>query len=84
MGFDFIMIVPFLPSHCGFFFLFGCAMSFFGRFQHPPADSCSIASCDFGAFAGGHELTFIYSAILNEKLLTVSVLVLIGFLGRSS
>ena len=80
MGFDFITIVPLLPSHCGFFFLFGCAVSFFGRFQHPPVDSCSTAICDFGALAGGHELMFVYSAILNQKLLTVSVLVLIGFL----
>ena len=24
MGFDFIVIVPILPSHCDFFFTFGC------------------------------------------------------------
>ena len=24
MGFDFIVIVPILPSHCDFFFIFGC------------------------------------------------------------
>ena len=76
MGFDFIMSVPLLPSCCVFFFLFGCAVSSFGRFQHPPVDSCSTASCDFGALAGGHELMFVYSAILNQKPLTVSVLVL--------
>ena len=28
MGFDFIMIVPLLPSHCGFSFVFGCGVSF--------------------------------------------------------
>ena len=28
MGFDFIVIVPFLPSHCGFSFVFGCGVSF--------------------------------------------------------
>ena len=36
MGFDFIMIVPLLPSCCGFSFVFGCRVTFFGRFQHPP------------------------------------------------
>ena len=28
MGFDFILIAPFLPSHCGFSFVFGCGVSF--------------------------------------------------------
>ena len=28
MGFDFIVIVPLLPSHCGFSFVFGCGVSF--------------------------------------------------------
>ena len=28
MGFDFIVIVPLLPSHCGFSFVFGCRVSF--------------------------------------------------------
>ena len=27
MGFDFIVIVPLLPSHCGFSFVFGCEVS---------------------------------------------------------
>ena len=27
MGFDFIVFVPILPSHCGFFFVFGSAIS---------------------------------------------------------
>ena len=38
MGFDFIVIVPFLPFHLGFFFIFGCGVSFFGRFQYPPSE----------------------------------------------
>ena len=38
MGFDFIMILPLLPSHCGFFFVFGCEISFFGGFQHSPVN----------------------------------------------
>ena len=29
IGFDFIMIVPFLPYPCSFFFVFGCGVSFF-------------------------------------------------------
>ena len=28
MGFDFIVIAPLLPSHCGFCFVFGCGVSF--------------------------------------------------------
>ena len=28
MGFDFIVIVHLLPSHCGFSFIFGCGLSF--------------------------------------------------------
>ena len=28
MGFDFIVIAPLLPSHCGFSFVFGCWVSF--------------------------------------------------------
>ena len=28
MGFDFIVIVPLLPSHCGSTFVFGCGVSF--------------------------------------------------------
>ena len=29
MGFDFIVIAPLLPSHCGFSFVFGCGVSSF-------------------------------------------------------
>ena len=28
MGFDFIVIVPLLPSHCGFSYVFVCGVSF--------------------------------------------------------
>ena len=52
MGFVFIIIVPLLPSSCGFFFVFGCGVSFFGRFQRLSVDACSTASCDSGALAG--------------------------------
>ena len=33
MWFDCIMNAPLLPSHCGFFFVFGCRIFLFGRFQ---------------------------------------------------
>ena len=54
MGFDCLMIVPLLPSLCGFF-VFGCRESFFDGFQCSPADGCSTASCNLGALAGGDE-----------------------------
>ena len=53
MGFDFSMITPLLLSHCGFSFVFGCGVSFFGGFQRPPVGDHSTTSCDFGALAGG-------------------------------
>ena len=31
IGFDFNMIVPFLPRCCGFLFVFGCGASFLGE-----------------------------------------------------
>ena len=34
MGLDFTVIVTILLSHCGFSFVFGHGVSFFGRFQH--------------------------------------------------
>ena len=67
MGFDVIVIALFLLSCCRFFFVFGLRLSFFGGFQYPPVDNCSIASCNFGALTGGDELMFFYSAILNQK-----------------
>ena len=66
MGFDFIMVTVLLQSRCGFFFVFGCGISFIGGFQCPPVDGCSTVSCCFGAFAGGDEHTCFYSAILNQ------------------
>ena len=67
MGFDFIVIVPLLPSHCTFFFVFGCGVSYFSRFQHPPVNGCSTASCNLGALTGGDEHTPFYCAVLNQK-----------------
>ena len=62
--FDFIMIATLLPSHCGFFFVFGCWIS---GWWILPVDSCSTASWDFGALAEDECMPF-YSVILNRKL----------------
>ena len=70
MGFDFIMIVPLLPSHCGF--IFGHGVSFCGGFQHPPVDSCPIASHNFVALTRGDE-HMSYSTILNGKSVSIFV-----------
>ena len=66
MGFDFIIISPLLPSHCGFSFVFWGRVSLFGGFQCPTINGFSTTSCDFGALTGGDECTFFYSAILNK------------------
>ena len=68
MGFDFIMIAPLLPSHCGFFFVFGCEISFFGGFLCLPVDGCSMAGCNFDVLIGGDEHTFFYSAIFFSSI----------------
>ena len=65
MRFDFIVIVPFLPSCCGFFFVFGYEVSFFVGFQSLPVNGYSTASCNFGTLAGGDKSTSFYSNILN-------------------
>ena len=70
MGFDFIGIMPLLSSRCSFFFVSGCAVTFFGGFQHLPVDGCSTASCNFGAFMGG-DGHMSYFAILNRKPLSI-------------
>ena len=66
MVFDFIVITPLLPSHCSFFFVFGCWVSFLGKFQHPSVYGCSTVSCNFGSVTRDERMSF-YSAILNQK-----------------
>ena len=73
MGFDFIVIAPLLPSHCGFSFVFGCGVSF-GEFQCLPVDDCSAVSCDFGALARGSEHTSFYSTILIQSQKSLYIL----------
>ena len=65
--FDFIMIVPLLPSCYGFSFVLGCGAYFYGRFQYPPINGCSTANWDFGALTVGDECTYFYFAILNRQ-----------------
>ena len=48
MGLDFIMTMALLLSCCNFFFVFVHRVFVFGRFQHPPVNGCSTASCNFG------------------------------------
>ena len=64
MGFDFTMAMSLLLSRCGFSFVFGRGVSFFGGFQHPPVGGCSITTCTFGVLTKGDECTSFYSASL--------------------
>ena len=66
MGFDFIVIVPLLPSHCSFLFVFGRGVSFFGGLQCPPVDDGPTASFHFGALAGG-DVRMSYCTVLKWK-----------------
>ena len=66
MGLDFNMIASLLPSHCGFFFVFGHGASFFDGLQCPPIHGCSTVGCDFGALTGGDECMSFYAIILNQ------------------
>ena len=45
MGFDYIVTVPFLPSHCGFFFVFGCRVYFLVGSSIFFVNGCSAVNC---------------------------------------
>ena len=82
VGFDFIMIAPFLPSH----FAFWSGVSLFAVFQHPSVDSCSTGSCNFRALTGDEHTSF-YFAILNQKpnnFWSMNYLILFNFLGNEN
>ena len=66
IGSHFIVFAPLLACYCGFFFVFGYGVYFFGGFQHPPMDGCSTACCNSGALRGDEHMSF-YSAILIQK-----------------
>ena len=59
-----------IASHCDFFFVFGCGVSYFCGFQCPPVDGCSTTSCNFGVLTGGDKHMSLYSAILSCNLLS--------------
>ena len=74
MGFDYIVKVALLLSHCGFFFVFGCKVSFFFVGSYLFFDGCSAVSCDFCViFMRGGKFKSFYSMILSiiEGLLLV-------------
>ena len=55
MVFNYTASAPFIPSHCGFFFVFGHRISFLvgsGIF----ISGCLAVSCDFGVLLRGCEL----------------------------
>ena len=64
MGFEFIVIVPLLPSHCGVF-VSGCGASFSVGSSVLLEWWWSAASCSSGALAGGDEHTPFSSAIVS-------------------
>ena len=66
MGFDFIVIAPLLPSHCGFSFVFGCGVSFLVSSSVFPSTTVQQLG-DYGALARGSERTPFFSAILNQS-----------------
>ena len=75
MGFDFIMIVPLLLSHYGFFFVFGCRV-FFGRFQwgfFVVDDGYSAVSCDLGVFIRRGEFVFLLCHLADQLLPFLSI-----------
>ena len=80
------MIAPFLPSYCGFSFVLGHGVSFFGRFQHPPVDGCSVASCNFGVLSGNwvHILllfSYIYIYIYIYMYICIYICIYVYMLG---
>ena len=62
------MISSLLPFCCGFSFVLGHGISFFGGIQHSPVDGCSATSCSFGVLAGEDDGTSFYFAILAVKV----------------
>ena len=61
IGFEFNMIVPLLP----FSFVLEHEVSFSDRFQHLPANGCSIASRDFGVLIGDECMVFCSTILGN-------------------
>ena len=65
MGFDYIEKAPLLPSHCSFFFVFGCKISFLVGTTSFLINSCLAVGSDFDVFMRGVVLKS-YSVILSS------------------
>ena len=66
MEFNFVMIVPLLPFTEASSLSLDVGYLFFGGFQHPPVDGCSMTSCDLGVLAAGDEHT---GSLLEKDIL---------------
>ena len=64
MGFDCITNAPLLLSH-GFFFVFGCRISFFGIIFSLFIDCFLAIHCDFDIFIRGDKLQSFSSTIVS-------------------
>ena len=77
MGFDFIVIVPVLPSCCGLFIFFKCRVSFLvGSSSFFPPDGYLAVSCDFSVFIR-REWLMSYSIILSSQHLYINFRIII-------
>ena len=65
------VILPLLPSYWDFSFALGCGVSFFGGIKHPPVDSSSAVSCNFGVLSGDERTSFYSTFNSCHKDLTV-------------
>ena len=66
-GIWFITIASLLLSRCGFSFVFGRGVSFFGGFQHPPVGGCSTATSSFGVLTRDECTSYSASLYLDFK-----------------
>ena len=64
-GFDFITIALLLPSHCGFFFVFACRVSFLVGSSIFLVNGSLAVICDFHVSVRRGELPSFYSTILS-------------------
>ena len=85
-GIAYMVKAPFLLSRCDCFYVFGCRISFFGRFQSLVA-GCSAVCCKSGVFVRGGELESFHLALLSLPSFLLSdptLLISFVFLGLHS
>ena len=68
-GFDYIPKSPLLPSPYGFFFVFGCKLSFLVDSSLFFPNGSSAINCDFGVFVRGGVYKSFYYIILSGILI---------------